>query len=52
MYGSLLERLVLVLRLVLHHHLPTLTHSEGEGALDVLRIAQLVHVLPEDLSQV
>lgn len=37
---------------MLHHHLPTLTHSEGEGALDVLRIAQLVHMLPENLSQV
>lgn len=48
----LLEWLVLVLGLVLHHHLPTLTHSEGERSLDVLRISQLVHVLPEDLSQV
>lgn len=49
---SLLERLVLVLSLVLHHQLATLTHGEGEGALDVLRITQLVHVLPENLSQV
>lgn len=48
----LLEWLVLVLGLVFHHHLPALTHSEGERSLDVLRISQLVHVLPEDLSKV
>lgn len=52
MEGSLLERLVLVLGLVLHHHLPGLTHCEGKGALHVRRIAQLVHVLPENLGQV
>lgn len=50
--NALLKWLVLVLGLVLHHHLPALAHSEGEGALDVLRIAQLVHVLPENLGQV
>lgn len=50
--AALLERLVLVLGLVLHHHLAALAHGEGEGALDVLGIAQLVHVLPENLGQV
>lgn len=49
---SLLERLVLVLGLVLHHQLAALTHGEGERALDVLGVTQLVHVLPEDLGEV
>ena len=48
----LLQGLVLVLGLVLHHHLAALAHGEGEGALDVLRVAQLVYVFPEHLVQV
>ena len=37
---------------MLHHHLGGLAHGEGKGGLDVLRVAQLVNVLPEDLRQV
>lgn len=50
--GSLLERLVLVLCLVLHHHLAALTHSEGKSALHMLRVTQLVQMLSENLSQI
>lgn len=32
--------------------LATLAHGEGEGSLDVLWVAELVHVLPEHLGQV
>lgn len=44
------ERGVLLLGLGLHGLLGRLAHREGEGAMDVLGVAQLVQVLPEDLG--
>lgn len=44
------ERGVLLLGLGLHGLLGRLAHGEGEGAVDVLGVAQFVQVLPEDLG--
>lgn len=46
------ERGVLLLGLGLHGLLGRLAHGEGEGAVHMLGVTQLVQVLPEDLGAV